>query len=73
VRRLLARLGLPTEISSEELARSWHHVAHDKKRVSGGSIALPLVVRVGEARPETVSLRELADALGLAGAAALPR
>ena len=59
VRTLLARLRLPTDASPGELAAAWPFVAHDKKRL-GGSVSLPLPLRVGEASVVSVALGDIA-------------
>ncbi len=67
VRALLARLDLPTDVSDAEIAAAWPFLGQDKKR-TGATVALPLVCRVGASRVESVSLRALAGALGVADA-----
>ena len=67
VRALLVRLGLPTEIATNELAAAWPFVSKDKKRV-GQTVTLPLPRRIGSAPLESVSLRDFARVLGLGDA-----
>jgi shikimate kinase/3-dehydroquinate synthase len=44
---LLARLGLPTEATSEQLAAAWPFVLSDKKRAAT-TLKLPVVSKIGE-------------------------
>ncbi len=62
VRSLLARLGLPVEVSRAELAASWPFVNADKKR-AGSSLRLPVVTSAGEATLRTIPLAELQSAV----------
>jgi shikimate kinase/3-dehydroquinate synthase len=64
VQTLLARLGLPTDVSGDDLAAAWPLVAQDKKRV-GADVALPLVRYPGDARLVSVPLQTLARVLGI--------
>jgi 3-dehydroquinate synthetase len=65
VRVLLDRLGLPTEVSVEELAQAWPLVSQDKKRMRS-SVALPLARSIGDSVVEPVLLHELARGCGVA-------
>jgi shikimate kinase/3-dehydroquinate synthase len=63
VRSLLLRLGLPTELPPEALARAWPYVAADKKR-AGARLRLPVVHALGETQLDSVALSDLRAALG---------
>lgn len=64
VEALLARLGLPTRVSREEVAAAWPFVASDKKK-DASFVKLPVVTAFGEGRVERVGLEELRAALCL--------
>jgi shikimate kinase/3-dehydroquinate synthase len=55
---LLTRLGLPSTVSSAELAAAWPFVGADKKRV-GAAVGFPIVRAPGDARIESVPLDRL--------------
>jgi shikimate kinase/3-dehydroquinate synthase len=59
---LFARLGLPIEPASGELAASWAFVASDKKR-TGDEVRLPIVTSAGASRLERVRIDALRRAL----------
>lgn len=57
-RDLLARLGLPTAVTTSELDAAWSFVASDKKR-SHGSIRLPLPAILGSAMVHKIPIATL--------------
>lgn len=59
---LLARVGLPTRVTREELLAAWPHVLSDKKR-SGDTVAQAVVTGDGEGRVERLALDRLRDAV----------
>jgi 3-dehydroquinate synthetase len=59
---LLARVGLPTRVTRDELLAAWPHVLADKKR-SGDTVAQAVVTGSGEARVERIALDRLRDAV----------
>jgi shikimate kinase/3-dehydroquinate synthase len=61
VRGLLARLGLPVDVSREELRAAWPFVSSDKKR-RGATVAMPIVSAPGEAEVTRIPF----DAIGSA-------
>ncbi len=61
-RALLSRLGLPTQVSRDELVAAWKHTATDKKR-AGASLRWPVVTGVGAARVHRLPLEALRDAI----------
>jgi len=58
---LLARAGLPTRVTRDELVAAWPHVFADKKR-SGDTVAQAVVTGAGEARVERLAIDRLRDA-----------
>jgi 3-dehydroquinate synthetase len=58
---LLARAGLPTRVTRDDLLAAWPHVLADKKR-SGDTVAQAVVTGAGEARVERLALHTLRDA-----------
>jgi shikimate kinase/3-dehydroquinate synthase len=61
-RDLLSALGLPTEISSADLAAAWTYVMADKKRARD-SVRFGVVRSAGDARVEKIALTSLRDAV----------
>ena len=59
---LFARLGLPTEASTEEVRAAWPFVLSDKKRVAT-TLRLPVVATVGEASVTRLPIAEFRDAV----------
>lgn len=59
--KLLARVGLETRVTREELLSAWPHVHADKKR-SGSTIAQAVVTGDGQARVERIAIDTLRDA-----------
>jgi 3-dehydroquinate synthetase len=59
---LLARFGLPTRATREEVRAAWPFALSDKKRTAT-SVALPVVTGEGQGHVERVSLDALRDAL----------
>lgn len=58
---LLARVGLPTRVTRDELLAAWPHVLADKKR-SGDTVAQAVVTGDGQARVERIAFDRLRDA-----------
>ena len=59
---LLARFGLPTRVSRDEVIAAWPYTQSDKKRTAS-KVALPVVVADGDGRVESLALDTLRDAL----------
>jgi shikimate kinase/3-dehydroquinate synthase len=59
---LFAGLGLPTDVSSDDVAASWRFVGGDKKRV-GTKIKLPIVTAAGASHVEKIEMSALRAAL----------
>jgi shikimate kinase/3-dehydroquinate synthase len=66
VQELLRRLGLPTSVKHDHLARGWRWVHADKKR-AGGSLFFPLPTAIGAATVSSLSLSVVARTLGVDG------
>jgi shikimate kinase/3-dehydroquinate synthase len=58
---LLARFGLPTRATRDELLAAWPHVFADKKR-SGDTVVQAVVIGDGRARTERIAIDRLRDA-----------
>jgi shikimate kinase/3-dehydroquinate synthase len=59
---LLSTLGLPTQVSSSDVAAAWSYVAADKKRARD-TVRFGVVCNAGEARVERIALARLRDAI----------
>jgi shikimate kinase / 3-dehydroquinate synthase len=59
---LLARCGLPTRVTPDEVLAAWPHVFADKKR-SGDTVVQAVVTGDGEARTERIAIDRLRDAV----------
>jgi shikimate kinase/3-dehydroquinate synthase len=59
---LLESLGLPTGVSSSDLAGAWSYTVQDKKR-RGATLDWPLASRPGEARVVKISAEKLREAI----------
>ncbi|MDB4943790.1 MAG: 3-dehydroquinate synthase [Labilithrix sp.] len=70
-RALLARLGLPTAASADDVAAAWPFVLADKKRAASG-VKLPVITGAGTGRVVRVDLDALRDALLPASAGISP-